>query len=136
MGEVRCNMLTGALVPRWGTIAGVPGPRRSADECDAGWFAPVATRRRPFYWGNAYSVFLNCAIAIPIIARPIAPTMDSDSHTGTVQLPHVTPGASRCCSPNDMFRWSKTARRIGPTTYVSGSILVSTVSQLGSPFSG
>src|SRR5262245_16309275 len=48
MGEVRCNMLTGALVPRWGTVAGVPGPRRSADECDAGWFAPVATRRRPF----------------------------------------------------------------------------------------
>jgi hypothetical protein len=27
-------------------IAGVPGPRRSADERDAGWFAPVATRRR------------------------------------------------------------------------------------------
>src|SRR5215470_8287050 len=47
-GAVRCNMLTGALVPRWGTVAGVPGPRRSADECDAGWFAPVATRRRPF----------------------------------------------------------------------------------------
>ena len=46
MGEVRCNMLTGALVPRRGTVAGVPGPRRSADECDAGWFAPVATRRR------------------------------------------------------------------------------------------
>jgi hypothetical protein len=43
-------MLTGALVPRWGTVAGVPGPRRSADERDAGWFAPVATRRRPFYW--------------------------------------------------------------------------------------
>ena len=39
-------MLTGALVPRRGTVAGVPGPRRSADECDAGWFAPVATRRR------------------------------------------------------------------------------------------
>src|SRR5215831_9241988 len=50
MGEVRCNMLTGALVPRWGTVAGVPGPRRSADERDAGWFAPVATRRRPFIW--------------------------------------------------------------------------------------
>jgi hypothetical protein len=42
-------MLTGALVPRWGTVAGVPGPRRSADDRDAGWFAPVATRRRPFY---------------------------------------------------------------------------------------
>src|SRR6185437_6945147 len=24
----------------------VPGPRRNADERDAGWFAPVATRRR------------------------------------------------------------------------------------------
>ena len=30
-----------------GAPAGVPGPRRNADECDAGWFAPVATRRRP-----------------------------------------------------------------------------------------
>ncbi len=39
-------MHTGALVPRRGTTAGVPGPRRNADECDAGWFAPVATRRR------------------------------------------------------------------------------------------
>src|SRR5580700_520698 len=42
-------MLSGALVPRWGTTAGVPGPRRSADECDAGWFAPVATRRRSMF---------------------------------------------------------------------------------------
>ena len=25
----------------------VPGPRRNADDRDAGWFAPVATRRRP-----------------------------------------------------------------------------------------
>jgi hypothetical protein len=32
--------------PAGAPIAGVPGPRRSADECDAGWFAPVATRRR------------------------------------------------------------------------------------------
>jgi hypothetical protein len=30
-----------------GAPAGVPGPRRNADDCDAGWFAPVATRRRP-----------------------------------------------------------------------------------------
>src|SRR5580704_3915691 len=50
-GGVRCNMFAGALVPRRGTTAGVPGPRRSADECDAGWFAPVATRRRSlFFW--------------------------------------------------------------------------------------
>src|SRR5579875_4177144 len=49
MGPVRCNMHTGALVPRWGTVAGVPGPRRNADECDAGWFAPVATRRRSLF---------------------------------------------------------------------------------------
>ena len=40
-------MHTGASVPRRSTTAGVPGPRRNADERDAGWFAPVATRRRP-----------------------------------------------------------------------------------------
>src|SRR5262249_50298060 len=51
MGVVRCNMHTGALVPRRSTVAGVPGPRRSADECDAGWFAPVATRRRSILAG-------------------------------------------------------------------------------------
>src|SRR6516162_8436992 len=34
-----------------GAPAGVPGPRRNADECDAGWFAPVATRRRPIFVG-------------------------------------------------------------------------------------
>jgi len=36
-----------------GAPAGVPGPRRNADECDAGWFAPVATRRRPIF-GDIY----------------------------------------------------------------------------------
>jgi hypothetical protein len=45
-------MRTGALVPRRSTCAGVPGPRRSADECDAGWFAPVATRRRSSFSGK------------------------------------------------------------------------------------
>ncbi len=50
-GGVPCNMHTGALVPRRGTTAGVPGPRRNADECDAGWFAPVATRRRSMLRG-------------------------------------------------------------------------------------
>jgi hypothetical protein len=42
-----CSIHIGALVPRRGTAAGVPGPRRNADDRDAGWFAPVATRRRP-----------------------------------------------------------------------------------------
>src|SRR5580700_2077653 len=37
--------------PAGAPIAGVPGPRRSADECDAGWFAPVATRRRSMFGG-------------------------------------------------------------------------------------
>jgi hypothetical protein len=37
--------------PAGAPIAGVPGPRRSADECDAGWFAPVATRRRFMFGG-------------------------------------------------------------------------------------
>ena len=32
-----------------GAPAGVPGPRRNADDCDAGWFAPVATRRRSIF---------------------------------------------------------------------------------------
>src|SRR5580704_8768218 len=38
--------------PAGAPIAGVPGPRRSADECDAGWFAPVATRRRSMFGGR------------------------------------------------------------------------------------
>src|SRR5579859_3721586 len=98
MGAVRCNMLTGALVPRWGTVAGVPGPRRSADECDAGWFAPVATRRRPFLpshspWPEA--VLLACRslprrLAIPCGPRRVrlppllglAELSDRDSHHG------------------------------------------------------
>jgi hypothetical protein len=48
-GGVPCKVGAGALVPRRSTTAGVPGPRRNADECDAGWFAPVATRRRPMF---------------------------------------------------------------------------------------
>ena len=47
LGAFPCNIHIGALVPRRSTTAGVPGPRRNADERDAGWFAPVATRRRP-----------------------------------------------------------------------------------------
>src|SRR5580692_580432 len=46
-GVFACSIHSGALVPRRSTIAGVPGPRRNADDRDAGWFAPVATRRRP-----------------------------------------------------------------------------------------
>lgn len=45
--EFPCSIHIGALVPRRSATAGVPGPRRNADDCDAGWFAPVATRRRP-----------------------------------------------------------------------------------------
>src|SRR5262245_6575613 len=52
-GAFRCTILTGALVPRRGTAAGVPGPRRNADDCDAGWFAPVATLRRPLLFRHA-----------------------------------------------------------------------------------
>jgi hypothetical protein len=125
-------MLTGALVPRWGTVAGVPGPRRSADECDAGWFAPVATRRRPFFSvgsatcgraqsipaiaGPAYSVLRNWAIAIAIIASPMTATIPSDSHPGTAHPPQVSPGVSRCCATAGTLRWLSTACRIGPTT--------------------
>src|SRR5215470_3228035 len=49
-GGIRCNMHTVLWSPV-GAPAGVPGPRRNADECDAGWFAPVATRRRPIFVG-------------------------------------------------------------------------------------
>jgi hypothetical protein len=45
-GGFRCTMHMVLWSPV-GAPAGVPGPRRNADECDAGWFAPVATRRRP-----------------------------------------------------------------------------------------
>src|SRR5580698_8369019 len=37
-GVFACSIHSGALVPR-----------RSADDRDAGWFAPVATRRRPIF---------------------------------------------------------------------------------------
>src|SRR5580693_10607177 len=50
-GVFACSIHSGALVPRRSTIAGVPGPRRNADDRDAGWFAPVATRRRPNFAG-------------------------------------------------------------------------------------
>ncbi len=118
MGAVRCNMLTGALVPRWGTVAGVPGPRRNADECDAGWFAPVATRRRPFLFVRScrYSVLLNSAMATDIIVRPMTATIPSASHCGTGQPAQVSPGASACCSNGESFRCLNTASRIGPTT--------------------
>src|SRR5581483_5411283 len=46
-GVFPCTIHIDALVPRRSITAGVPGPRRNADERDAGWFAPVATRRRP-----------------------------------------------------------------------------------------
>src|ERR1700683_1114793 len=48
-GVFACSIHSGALVPRRSTIAGVPGPRRNADDRDAGWFAPVAPRRRPIF---------------------------------------------------------------------------------------
>ncbi len=44
---IPCTIHIDALVPRRSITAGVPGPRRNADDRDAGWFAPVATRRRP-----------------------------------------------------------------------------------------
>jgi len=49
-GGFRCNMHMVLWSPV-GAPAGVPGPRRNADECDAGWFAPVATRRRSIFAG-------------------------------------------------------------------------------------
>ena len=47
-GVFPCTIHIDALVPRRSITAGVPGPRRNADDRDAGWFAPVATRRRPY----------------------------------------------------------------------------------------
>src|ERR1700735_4611457 len=97
-GGVRCNMFAGALVPRRGTDAGVPGPRRSADECDAGWFAPVATRRRSLFFPAFYSVLLNSAIAIAVMPTPITATIPSDRPSGTAQPGQVMVGDS--ASPN------------------------------------
>jgi hypothetical protein len=95
-------MHTGALVPRRSTTAGVPGPRRNADECDAGWFAPVATRRRSMLVGpcppgrEVYSVFWNSPMAMTSIDTPMTATIASDSHCGTSHPDQVTPGASAC----------------------------------------
>src|SRR6185437_9335851 len=50
-GVFPCTIHIDALVPRRSITAGVPGPRRNADDRDAGWFAPVATRRRPMLGG-------------------------------------------------------------------------------------
>ncbi len=126
-------MFAGALVPRRGTDAGVPGPRRSADECDAGWFAPVATRRRSLFFSWAaqiankkttllsgprplpYSVLLNSAIAITVIPSPMTATMPSDSATGTGQPTQVMTGARCCSNTAGMLRWLNTACRMGPT---------------------
>jgi hypothetical protein len=39
-------MIPGALVPRRGTVPAFRAPVGAPMKCDAGWFAPVATRRR------------------------------------------------------------------------------------------
>src|SRR6516164_8891087 len=63
-----------------GAPAGVPGPRRNADDCDAGWFAPVATRRRAVFG----------ALWAPSPWLPIPP--DPEWGDGTVRVSHG-PGA-------------------------------------------
>src|SRR6266516_1536512 len=85
---------------------------------------------------DGYSVLRNSAMAMPSIARPMTATMASDNPRGTSQPFQVTPGLSTFSASGLTARWSNTACRIGSTMYVSGSILVSTVSQDGSPFSG
>ena len=58
---------------------------------------------------------LNSTIAIPAMATPISATIPSDRARGTVQPNQDTPGASACRAAGLMFRWLKTARRIGAT---------------------
>src|SRR5580693_8585962 len=85
---------------------------------------------------GGYSVLLNSAMATPSRTRPITATMASDSQIGTSQPFQVIPGDRWAKATGLMLRCENTACRIGPTTYVSGSILVSTLSQPGSPDSG
>ncbi len=116
-----------------GAPAGVPGPRRNADDCDAGWFAPVATRRRftfqpkpkpgpvsgagfPARARSAYSVRLNSTIATNIMISPMAATMPSDRPIGTGQPAQVIDGEISDCASGVRLRWLMTASRIGPTT--------------------
>src|SRR6202167_3259084 len=67
-GVFACSIHSGALVPRRSAAAGVPGPRRNADDRDAGWFAPVATRRRPNFAGLSG--------AASLLARSVGPGDD------------------------------------------------------------
>jgi hypothetical protein len=63
----------------------------------------------------AYSVRRNSAMATPSMAIPIAATTPSSTSGGTTQLPQVTPGLSAARTAAGMFRWAKTARRMGST---------------------
>src|SRR5580658_8749724 len=77
--------------PAGAPTAGVPGPRRSADECDAGWFAPVATRRRSIFAVRWYrSRTLAGCTGTP--QAPQSPGAPSAGSTGTPQAPQA-PGA-------------------------------------------
>ena len=100
--------------PPSGTTAGVPGPRGNADDSDAGWFAPVATRVALF-WSHCvvhgkslrsrpYSVRWNSAIAMPSRAAPITATMPSDRPTGTAQPAQVTAGDSAALAAGETPR--------------------------------
>ncbi len=63
---------------------------------------------------SCYSVFRNSAIAMVIMAKPITATMPRATPSGTVQLPQVMFGASRCTALAGSARWLKTLWRIGP----------------------
>jgi len=126
-------MHTGALVPRRGTLAGVPGPRRSADVmrrrvvCPRSHPASLIISRAAlsgiaaFLGANVpclpcYSVLRNSAIATLIIPRPMTATMPSDSHSGTCHPPQLMAGANFASTAAGRLRCVNTACRIGPTT--------------------
>lgn len=64
---------------------------------------------------TAYSTRRNSAMATPSATRPMTATTASSSSGGTVQLPHVSPGARAVWTPAGRSRWANTARRMGST---------------------
>jgi len=88
-GGIRCSIQSVLWSPV-GAPAGVPGPRRNADECDAGWFAPVATRRRSIF--GAFQAPSPKARSLPRGTTPPEPPMGPWPRIAST----YGPGSGRC----------------------------------------